>query len=269
MLSALIDNLTKLEDLSICECPEVEELPSFAKLSNLKMIAINSCEKLHNITLPTTVIELTVQGCRELHRVAISERPKVGELPILARMYCLKSISIDSCEKLENIEGTEELQELEAIQFLYCSNAGIQNCITKLKRMPSAFIQVVGRAANGAQSNLNPFSLSEAYLCHSDDWQSVSAMIMCCVVVVTSSTPFHTINESLKHFMCKFNLRQGGWIITTITSSQTIYRRLDREFSDLRKQGIMMKWSAWGVKKGEDWRIFHALTTIINKLHQK
>lgn len=136
--------------------------------------------------------------------------------------------------------------------------------------MPSAFIQVVGRAAEGAESNLNPSLISEAYLYQSDIWHSMSAIIICSVVVVdvNNSVPGHTINESLEDSTWKFNLRQGEWIITTIITHQN-YRLLYKQFDNLSKQGIMKKWCAWGVNKCEDWRICHALTTIIDELHQK
>ncbi|GLJ34635.1 hypothetical protein SUGI_0696640 [Cryptomeria japonica] len=240
MLTA-IENLTELEELSICESPELEELPSFAKLNRLKMIAINSCEKLQNLTLPTTLIDLRVQQCREL--------------PILGRLSCLKSIIVNSCKSLKNIEGIQELQALEAIQFLYCSKAAIQYCVPKLKRLPSGFIQVVGRAADRVEANLKTGLLSEAYLPRSDIWRSPRAIIIiCCVVVVSSSPPPHTINESFKDSTWKFKLRQGEWIITTIITHQN-YERLYWQFPILSEQGMLTKLCAWNVRKGENWRI--------------
>ncbi|XP_059065278.1 disease resistance protein Roq1-like isoform X1 [Cryptomeria japonica] len=261
-----------VDSISICGCHELEELSisDCPGLSCVEKIYIESCDKLQNITLPTTLIELKIQLCRELQRVAISAFPEVGRLSVLARLSCLKSITIDSCEKLKNIEGVQDLQALEIIQLLYCSYAAINDCIPKLKRMPSAFIQVVGRAAEGAESNLNPSLISEAYLYQSDIWHSMSAIIICSVVVVdvNNSVPDNTINESLEDSTWKFNLRQGEWIITTIITHQN-YRLLYKQFDNLSKQGIMKKWCAWGVNKCEDWRICHALTTIIDELHQK
>ncbi|XP_057813977.2 uncharacterized protein LOC131027892 [Cryptomeria japonica] len=206
MLSA-IKNLTGLEELSICESPELEELLRFSKLNRLKMIAINCCDKFHNIRLPTTLIELRVQGCRELS--------------ILGRRSCLKSIIFESCQRLDNIQGIRALGSLEAIQFLYCSNAVIHDCIPKLKRVPSTFIQVVGKAADGAKPNLNPGLLSEPYLRHSVICLSPGAIVIDCGVgVVSNSASLHTINESFENSTWKFNLRQGEWIITRISSRQ-------------------------------------------------
>ncbi|GLJ34570.1 hypothetical protein SUGI_0695350 [Cryptomeria japonica] len=104
-----IGNLTKLTDMCIGECPELEELPILAGLSCLKMIVIDSCEKLQSILLPTKLINLTVRKCRKLKMVAgtgclcIGECPELEELPILTGLSCLKTIVIDSCEKLQSI----------------------------------------------------------------------------------------------------------------------------------------------------------------------
>ncbi|GLJ34634.1 hypothetical protein SUGI_0696630 [Cryptomeria japonica] len=54
-------HLTKLTDMCIGDCPELEELPILAGLSRLEMIAIYSWDKLHNIIQPTTLIKLIVQ----------------------------------------------------------------------------------------------------------------------------------------------------------------------------------------------------------------
>ncbi|GLJ34629.1 hypothetical protein SUGI_0696510 [Cryptomeria japonica] len=111
--------------------------------------------------------------------------------------------------------------------------------------------------------------LSEAYLRHSDIWLSPRAIVIVCgVVVVSNSASLHTINESFEDSTWKFNLRQGDWIITRIISRQN-YGRLYRQFHILSMRGIMKTWCEWGVKEGEDWRICHALTAIVDKLHQK
>ncbi|GLJ34636.1 hypothetical protein SUGI_0696650 [Cryptomeria japonica] len=139
-----VENLTELEELSICESPELEELPSLARMSRLKMIVIDSCEKLHNIILPTTLIKLTVRRCRglcmlagisnltKLTDICIGECPELKELPILAGLSCLEMIAIDSCEKLHNIILPTTLIKLTVRRCRgLCMLAGISN-LTKL-----------------------------------------------------------------------------------------------------------------------------------------
>ncbi|XP_057813971.2 uncharacterized protein LOC131027886 [Cryptomeria japonica] len=299
--------------LSICDCPELEELhcftplnypdgfPYMTQMSCWESISIVSCEKLQKITLPKTLITLTVRLCRELQIVegiefpttlrylSISGCPKLQELPRLSRLSCLKRVAIDTCEKLDNIAGIEELQALEAMQLLYCSDAAIQNCIQSLEVMPSAFIQVIGRAAGRAKSNSNPCLFSEPDLCadlftglgthknnvkqDNDTWSegSVSAIIVCVVVEVHSSTPLHTINESLKQYAWKFDLREGEWIITTVITDQhkiRIYNFIQQFEDVLIEHGIIRLLNVVPVMKGEEWKTFHVVRTIVEKLYQ-
>ncbi|GLJ34569.1 hypothetical protein SUGI_0695320 [Cryptomeria japonica] len=248
-------NLTELTDMCIDECPLIEELPILAGQRALKMIVIDSCDKLRSITLPTALHKLRVRSRRELS--------------ILCRLGCLQNVVIEPCERQKNIAVIEELRASEAVLFRYCSNAAIQDCIPKLKDLPSTFIQLLGRVADGAKSNLNPCLLSEAYLRHEDIWRSPSEIIILCAMIeVSSSSPVHTINKSSKDSTGKFKLPEGESIITTIINHQN-YGRLNWQYDILSKLGIMKKWCVWGVTKGEDWRICHALTAIIDKLHKK
>ncbi|GLJ35012.1 hypothetical protein SUGI_0704470 [Cryptomeria japonica] len=101
--------------MSISECPELEELPNVSKMSCLESIDIDSCERLHKITLPTTLIKLTVHRCRGLQMLAgsnnltnltdmfIGECHELEELPNVSEMSCLESIDIDSVERLHKI----------------------------------------------------------------------------------------------------------------------------------------------------------------------
>ncbi|GLJ35013.1 hypothetical protein SUGI_0704480 [Cryptomeria japonica] len=111
-----MEDLTEFIELYISECPELEDIPSLAQANHFERININSCDKLHNITLPKTLNKLTVQYCRGLQRIvgmfklkelrelSIRECPELKELSIfdcLGLKY-LEMIHIDSCEKLQN-----------------------------------------------------------------------------------------------------------------------------------------------------------------------
>ncbi|XP_057834194.2 disease resistance protein Roq1 isoform X2 [Cryptomeria japonica] len=105
----------KLRELIIRQCPELEEVPSLARLSCMEKIEIDSCDKLQNITLPTALITLSVQRCTYLQRVVgssdliklteliITGCPELEEVPSLSRLSCMEKIHIDFCDKLQNI----------------------------------------------------------------------------------------------------------------------------------------------------------------------
>ncbi|XP_057838397.2 uncharacterized protein LOC131048462 [Cryptomeria japonica] len=108
-----------ITDLYISECSELEMLTSLERLSFLERMNIQSCEKLHTVTLPNTVIKLTVQNCRELRRIRmdfkadcyefslvqlwISDCPELEALPCFPRLNCLEEIRIIRCAKLHEI----------------------------------------------------------------------------------------------------------------------------------------------------------------------
>ncbi|GLJ33402.1 hypothetical protein SUGI_0671950 [Cryptomeria japonica] len=112
---AATGDLTNLTRLIIAYCPKLEELPSLCRVSCMEQIVIDSCGKLKNITLPTTLTSLSARRCRDLQRVAVTgdlimltrmiieECPELEELPSLCRVSCLEKIVIDSCGKLKNI----------------------------------------------------------------------------------------------------------------------------------------------------------------------
>ncbi|XP_059064135.1 uncharacterized protein LOC131856382 [Cryptomeria japonica] len=108
-------DFTKLRELTISNCPELEELPSLSLVNDIQKIEIYRCEKLRNIRLPTTLMCLSVESCRGLQRVAgtgdlmkireltITECPELEELPCLSRVNTMDKIEIYQCEKIQNI----------------------------------------------------------------------------------------------------------------------------------------------------------------------
>ncbi|GLJ33693.1 hypothetical protein SUGI_0677200 [Cryptomeria japonica] len=235
---------TSLIKLTLQGCRDLKTVAGVSTLAQLAKLVITSCPQLKNITLPTTLVKLTVQQCIELLTVAaisdmtkltemnISQCPQLEELPSVAGLNCLERITINNCEKLENIAGIGELHALEGMQLLYSSSAAMLNCIPRLKSVPSNFMHVIGKAVDGAESILNPQFFSGAIdtdaVIELDRVQSsdrhpkgsLSAIIICCVVVVNSSTPLDKINESLRgvseNSLLSFEVCHGEWIITMI-----------------------------------------------------
>ncbi|GLJ35011.1 hypothetical protein SUGI_0704460 [Cryptomeria japonica] len=108
----MLEGIRNITKISISECPELEELPNVSEMSCLESIDIDSYERLHKLTLPTTLIKLTLHRCRGLQMVAgrgnltnlrdmfIGECPELEELPNVSDMSCMESIDIDSYERL-------------------------------------------------------------------------------------------------------------------------------------------------------------------------
>ncbi|GLJ07135.1 hypothetical protein SUGI_0059480 [Cryptomeria japonica] len=135
-----IGNLTKLTDLCIGECPELEELPSLARLCCLETLNINSCEKLHTIQLPRTLIKLIVQRCRELETIlgmdylknlkelCISECPELEEIRLfrcqklqkLTLPTTLKSLHLQDCTELKTVSEISHLKNLVQLIISRC-----------------------------------------------------------------------------------------------------------------------------------------------------
>ncbi|GLJ33626.1 hypothetical protein SUGI_0675960 [Cryptomeria japonica] len=304
------ENLKNVVKLSICDCPELENLPELVNLHQLKIASLNNCPKLKKITLPTTLIKFTLQCCRELQTVAgIYDCTDVEELVIskcpeleldelsFARLCWLKKIAIDSCGKLQKITGIEKLLSLERMQLLYCNHETVRNCILKMEKLPSDFIQVVGRAVDGAESNLiasffctkyistnSVIQISTDQICPDD---LVSAIIICAVVVVNTCCAANMINDFIGgcdwNPWLKFEVRQGEWLITSVTTNQDqihnyILNRgycfpFDYVFTDraVTKDVIVRKGYnvTLPVRRGEGDKALIVLRRIIEKLYEK
>ncbi|XP_059067351.1 uncharacterized protein LOC131855936 [Cryptomeria japonica] len=290
-----------LAELFISDCPELEELPCFARLTLLKEITIVNCGKLYSITLPITLVELRLESCRQLEFVAAicddSECPEVGLLPCVARVSCLQWITIQSCEKLQTIQGIHELYSLKSMGLSYCSNVAIQNCIPMLKRVPSEVLIFIGKAADEAYSTLSPhlFSDADSVIAEintqgrdeqeeirtqgSDEHESIwelNTVIVCALVMINGCTQIKMINKSLEDCYCNHlwpcNVQQGDCIITMVMTDQHKMNCFNdhRQFEDvLVKHGIMKKAYKVVVNKGEERIIQPVLHTIVNKLYQK
>ncbi|GLJ08719.1 hypothetical protein SUGI_0094350 [Cryptomeria japonica] len=269
----------KLVELIIQGCPELMEMPAFRDLSSLERIIIDGCGfkdlQLYRCQNVRTVLSDKFQ----FTGLYIQDCPELEELSSLPRLSSLKEIVIDSCEKLENtgIAGIEELHVQEYMGLRYCSNAIIRSCIHKLKSVATIGMDMIGRAVDKADSRISENLFSEANIgVHGlikigpdESYRKrseLSFVIGCFVVVVDSSTLAEDINKSPR--VCNFNVRQGEWIITTVTHDHLNYYNsltITEEF--LKGHGIMKKGFRVEVKKGEEWKGMGVLSTIVDKLY--
>ncbi|XP_057813978.2 disease resistance protein Roq1-like [Cryptomeria japonica] len=140
-----------LAQLWISDCPELEELPCFARLTCLVEIRIFRCRKLQQVTLPRTLKNLQLVACKELKSVSeISHLKNLVELIIsqcgqlelelrLEAIDSLHTITFDGCGKImsfqlnkcQNIKRVSSNFEVERISICGChelEELSIRNC---------------------------------------------------------------------------------------------------------------------------------------------
>ncbi|GLJ33645.1 hypothetical protein SUGI_0676460 [Cryptomeria japonica] len=136
-----------LKELQLSNVSGLSEL-NLGRLRCLEKITFYDCRDLKNVT---GISELT-----KLAELKICKCPELGFDEVnFGKLSWLKIIAIDNCKKLVKITGIENLHSLERMQLLYCSNQTIRDYILKMEKVPSDFIQLIGRAADGAVSALN------------------------------------------------------------------------------------------------------------------
>ncbi|GLJ33674.1 hypothetical protein SUGI_0676750 [Cryptomeria japonica] len=250
-------DLTKFTELIVTECPELEELPVLSGVRCMEKIEIESCNKLHYIPLPQTLISLSVRECGNLRRV-------VGYSDLTKLKSCIKKIDIAYCGKLKKISGIEELCSLEMMRLSYCNNALIRNCIHHLKSVPTVGMFMIGEAVNGAESSLNEDLFCDANI-EIGTPQTSPAVIGCYVVEDHSSPLTSDIQESFPpSVLAWFTLHPGEWIITMVANDERIYDLYYRIVEDfLSRKGIIKKGFRLEVKKS-----LGVLSTIIDRLYQ-
>ncbi|GLJ33639.1 hypothetical protein SUGI_0676280 [Cryptomeria japonica] len=260
-----ISDLTKLEILHIYSCGKIEEL-SLAQLSCLRMCSVPDVPTLKRVEL---------KRCENLHEVnGISSN--------------LVKLNVYDCPELEI---NPDIEKLERMQLFNCSKRTIRNCIVHMEKLPSDFIKVIGTAVNGAESTLNAnvfcnfnsvnsvieFGIDN--ICNHLGRHVVGAIILCAVVVVNTSEAAKRINDSIGDCdwspWLKFEVRQGKWIITSVT------RREDEIMSYVVNKGccfpfdylcfpedVRVEKVTMPVMKGEEYKILNVLRRIVDKLYQ-
>ncbi|XP_042519551.1 probable disease resistance protein At5g66900 isoform X4 [Macadamia integrifolia] len=129
-----------LERLDLGYCRSLDKLDeSLGQLSKLKSVILESCDSLEE--LPESICDLKSLVELQLSNVAkIKELPDgVGllkklevldashfyllvRLPDFSRLKKLRRLSVDSCEKLEEIQGLEGVRSFEDLDAIQCCN---------------------------------------------------------------------------------------------------------------------------------------------------
>ncbi|GLJ33348.1 hypothetical protein SUGI_0670880 [Cryptomeria japonica] len=246
----------ELVELKIRGCPELEMLPYFTHSSCLKKIIIDGCGKFEFLWLESCKKLRSVSGNFQFSSLYVDNCPELEELPDLSKLGSLRQIVINSCEKLENLAGIKEL----------------------CRSFPSGEVDMIGRAVDGAESILNKnlfrgvveIGTHETYT----NWSELSAVIVCFVVVVDSSTWVEDINQSLicddygsgNYSDCIW-VREGEWIITIVVYDDKRYSYLQKSEHVLLGSGILRKAFRVELKKGEEWKGVAVVRTIVDKLY--
>ncbi|GLJ37252.1 hypothetical protein SUGI_0755570 [Cryptomeria japonica] len=168
-LSCPVSPMTRIETLDIDGLKLLTKvLISGEHCPSLKTLHITNMSNLSEMELigVTTLNFLMLGSCIKLKRIArnfdlknleslrIVECQQFEELPSLATLSCLRNITLDGCQKLQNITEIEKLKELKSL-YLSTGDRAAWNCIQMFQRMPSEFTTVIGRAGNAAESTIN------------------------------------------------------------------------------------------------------------------
>ncbi|XP_057846581.1 uncharacterized protein LOC131056238 [Cryptomeria japonica] len=282
-----MSKLVKLKELTIYDCNKLEELPNLAHQSFLKKITITECRTLKSIALPTKLVMLSISECHDLKELS------------LGRLSCLETVTINRCEKLQDIAGIEELQRLKHMQLSIGTNVAVRNCIHRLQRLPSEFMTASRKAGHGADSNLEGHFFSDlkgtgavskipmekdgsGFVKASLDSLeimpesgSLSAIILCVVVLVEVCCEDSVYIGLCRHgameswIFEEVQIDRGEWIITMVITDQELIAGYikDRKLGTVEitldePRGIKKGWIL-PVNKGEEWRILRVLNTIV------
>ncbi|KAH9288620.1 hypothetical protein KI387_032737, partial [Taxus chinensis] len=262
---------------------------------SLEYLRLDSMENLVevNLSLVTTLNSFKLVFCKKLKTISgnfdlgnletltIKKCGELEEVPHLSRLHSLESITIDECQKLQNIKGIEDLKGLK---YLYLSTgdggSGVWNCVQRLKRLPSEFTIVTGKAVDEAESILNKNFFSslispEAVTMHRpmsensnrEDSvkmpESLSAIIICALV---QSSPAGEIKMPITGWR---SFAPGKRIVTIVVTGQiSVYKSHSPNFdfgllhAELKQKCIVT------VNKGDGSKVLDIFKTIIAQLYQ-
>ncbi|KAH9288819.1 hypothetical protein KI387_032936 [Taxus chinensis] len=114
-----IPDLSKLIELNISKCPELELELSLARMNCLKSITVDGCGKLKSVELNGCKNLQSVSGMSGLEELAIfniCQCPELEYLEELQGLGCLEMITIDGCGRLRylTIKSCENLERVSA-----------------------------------------------------------------------------------------------------------------------------------------------------------
>ncbi|XP_059064371.1 disease resistance protein Roq1-like [Cryptomeria japonica] len=119
---SVTSDLTKLEDMNISACPELEE-PSVGGLSSLRRFSIEDCnfKSAPGITSFEMLLELNINRCPQIHELS------------LAHLNCLEKVVINSCYNLKSVTGISRLPKLVELSITLCWKLKLELCLVSLR----------------------------------------------------------------------------------------------------------------------------------------
>ncbi|XP_042520263.1 disease resistance protein RUN1-like isoform X2 [Macadamia integrifolia] len=115
-LDESLGQLSKLKSLILESCDSLEELPeSICDLKSLVELQLSNVAKIKELPDGVGLLE-------NLEVLDVSHFYLLVRLPDLSRLKILRRLSVDSCEKLEEIQGLEGVRSFEDLDATQCCN---------------------------------------------------------------------------------------------------------------------------------------------------
>ncbi|XP_057813976.2 disease resistance protein Roq1-like [Cryptomeria japonica] len=120
---SVTSDLTELKDLTISECPMLEET-NLGHLSCLQKIIIENCNiNVSGIFNFKMLVELNITRCPRLHELC------------LAHLSCLEKIIVNKCDHLRSVTGLCSLLKLIEVNISRCGMLQLDLCLEGLNSL--------------------------------------------------------------------------------------------------------------------------------------
>ncbi|GLJ33410.1 hypothetical protein SUGI_0672440 [Cryptomeria japonica] len=266
------------------ESMKILENIDLSLLTTLEFLQVRKCPKLGKIS--------GISDLQQLKVLSIRECPNV-EADSIAGLSCLERIVIDRCQKLNCFTGIEHSEHLgtDKLKYLHLAALGIggvPNCIRKLKKLPSEFTTVIGKAANEALSTLKDNLCSdlmgdggkihitqncmpEASL--EEIQHSLRAVILCALIHSNDGEFLHidSIHTDIPegewiphpHSLIDYYIPKGEWMVTFVTKAKKIDRIPTLSYASEIKKGCIIM-----LKNGEEGNVLSLLKKIVDQIYE-
>ncbi|XP_073390626.1 uncharacterized protein [Physcomitrium patens] len=109
-----LGELVALQELHLCYCQKLEEMPNLQKLKRLRKLGMNGCRLIR--ALPglgdlVALQELDASGCKNL-----------AELPDMRNLRNLRKLNLQYCELIKALPGLDELVNFQSLKTWGCEN---------------------------------------------------------------------------------------------------------------------------------------------------
>ncbi|GLJ44460.1 hypothetical protein SUGI_0932860 [Cryptomeria japonica] len=194
----VIYDLVNLECLHIMSCPELAELPSFARLTSLR-----ECDRIEKI-----------EGLENCTR--------------------LESLRVDTCWEVPGIESLEHMEKLRTLELRANKGSAIQRCIQTIQKWPDD-IMICTRAVPDAASLVDSLLSPNLVVGDSIFSQKIksrpklvekrssngNALMLCSVINCVSSQMELMLMPSRRVVTSKMKTHEGQWVWTCLFTQRS------------------------------------------------